>query len=136
MTGLSRGDLRPYPNRPPTAHDGPMACVLTNDLDEGQCWALLSTASLGRVALSVRALPMIVPVRFGVDGRKLRAHLPRGTDLDDAVAGAVVAFEADGYDQDVGRAWTVHAVGRVLGQDTTGFRIEPCVLEGAWLTFT
>jgi hypothetical protein len=136
MTGLPRGDLRPYPDRLTTAHDGPMACVMTTDLDESQCWALLSTTSLGRIALSVRALPMIVPVRFGVDGRRLRAHLPRGTDLDDAVAGAVVAFEADGYEQDVGQAWTVHAIGRVIGQDTTGYQIEPCLLVGTWLTFS
>ena len=34
-----------------------------------ECLALLATAEVGRIAVSARALPLILPVRF-VDGRR------------------------------------------------------------------
>jgi nitroimidazol reductase NimA-like FMN-containing flavoprotein (pyridoxamine 5'-phosphate oxidase superfamily) len=40
-------------------------------LSERECWGLLATASVGRLALSVRALPVIVPVQYYLDGRRL-----------------------------------------------------------------
>jgi hypothetical protein len=33
-------------------------------LQRRECWELLATASVGRLALSVSALPLIVPVQF------------------------------------------------------------------------
>jgi nitroimidazol reductase NimA-like FMN-containing flavoprotein (pyridoxamine 5'-phosphate oxidase superfamily) len=39
-----------------TAHDAV--------LSERECWELLATASVGRLALSVRALPVILPVQY------------------------------------------------------------------------
>ena len=36
-----------------------------------QCWELLATASVGCLALSIRALPVIFPVRYYLDGRRL-----------------------------------------------------------------
>jgi nitroimidazol reductase NimA-like FMN-containing flavoprotein (pyridoxamine 5'-phosphate oxidase superfamily) len=35
-----------------------------------ECWGLLATASVGRIALSVRALPVILPVHYYL-GRRL-----------------------------------------------------------------
>jgi nitroimidazol reductase NimA-like FMN-containing flavoprotein (pyridoxamine 5'-phosphate oxidase superfamily) len=40
-----------------------------------ECWALLATASVGRIALSVRALPVILPVHYYLDGRRLMTCL-------------------------------------------------------------
>jgi len=33
-------------------------------LSERECWRLLAMVSVGRLALSVRALPVIVPVQY------------------------------------------------------------------------
>ena len=33
-------------------------------LSEGECWQLLATATVGRLALSVHALPAILPVQY------------------------------------------------------------------------
>jgi hypothetical protein len=45
-----------------TAHD--------DALSERECWELLATVSVGRLALSVRALPVILPVQYYLDGRR------------------------------------------------------------------
>ena len=40
-------------------------------IPENRCWELLTTVSVGRLALSVRALPVILPVQYYLDGRRL-----------------------------------------------------------------
>lgn len=44
-------------------------------LSERECWELLATVSVGRLALSVRALPVILPVQYYLDGRRLAVCL-------------------------------------------------------------
>lgn len=83
------------------------------DLDRDECLDLLATTSLGRVGLSDRALPMIVPVlyRLGPDGIEFDATgrlLPAA-----AYGGHVVCFEADAADRDTGAGWSVVVVGRL-----------------------
>ena len=51
-----------------TAHD--------DALSERECWELLATVSVGRLALSIRALPLILPVQYYLDGRRLVAADP------------------------------------------------------------
>jgi nitroimidazol reductase NimA-like FMN-containing flavoprotein (pyridoxamine 5'-phosphate oxidase superfamily) len=34
------------------------------ELDAEECWELLALASVGRIALSVKALPTILPVQY------------------------------------------------------------------------
>src|ERR1700730_14753895 len=104
-------------------------------LDEEYCWALLSGGSFGRIALNVDATPVIVPVRYTVGHRTLRVRPAETAGLDDAVLTGVVAFQADGLDDDTHRAWSVHAVGRVIGHDVSRFEVHPTVIEGRWLTF-
>jgi nitroimidazol reductase NimA-like FMN-containing flavoprotein (pyridoxamine 5'-phosphate oxidase superfamily) len=80
-------------------------------LPEETCHELLATATVGRVGMNLGALPVVLPVEFGVldgavvfatnDGVKLRAA------LDDAV----VAFEADEIDPLTYRGWTVLLIG-------------------------
>lgn len=76
-------------------------------LGRAECLALLGTVPLGRLALSVSALPVVLPVGFTVDGDRLLVRTTRGSKLDAALAGAVVAFEADHYDEVTGDAWSV-----------------------------
>ena len=100
---------------------------------EETCMGLLAGTTFGRVSLNVRAMPRIVPVRISVQRRRINAHLQCDADLGAALEGAVVALQADGCDGHTRRAWTVHAVGRVLARSGPDFVIDPTVLDGAWL---
>jgi nitroimidazol reductase NimA-like FMN-containing flavoprotein (pyridoxamine 5'-phosphate oxidase superfamily) len=79
------------------------------ELDE--CRQLLATESLGRIALSVQALPAVVPVFFHLSGN--RVVFPVETDaLYAALSDNIVAFEVDHIDVGTHEGWAVVAVGR------------------------
>ena len=80
-------------------------------LGRDECLRLLASASVGRVALSVRALPVILPVRFVVDGDCILIRVHAGTTLDAATRDAVVAFEADAGAGTGGPDWSVLVTG-------------------------
>ena len=110
--------------------------------DDDRCWSLLAASSLGRVALSVRALPVIVPVRYTVEGSALRLEPAVWPGIDDGRLLSVVAFQADGFDVGSDRVWSVHAVGRIDAlpasaspSSSATLEIRPSHLEGRWLNF-
>lgn len=76
-------------------------------LDRPTCLSLLSSVGVGRVGLSVDALPVIMPVGFRVDGDRIVFALPAGDRGAGAVIGTVLAFEADDVDPATGVGWTV-----------------------------
>ena len=76
-------------------------------LNREQCLELLGTVAVGRVGVSIRALPAILPVNFVLAGGQILFRTIPGTKLDAAAAGAVVAFEADGFDPGGGSGWSV-----------------------------
>jgi len=102
-------------------------------IDEDLCLGLLTEATFGRVCLNVRAMPRIVPIRFTVHRRRINAHLQCDDDLAEALDGAVVALQADGFDDQSQQVWSVHVVGRVLARCDADFVVDPTVIEGAWL---
>ena len=66
-------------------------------LTRADCLGRLATVTVGRVGLSWRALPLILPVHFRlVDDATLVLQARRGTTLHRATDGTVVAFEAEG----------------------------------------
>ena len=69
-----------------------------------QCWDLLRTSEIGRLAVSIRNQPDIFPVNFVVDHGIVVFRTAEGTRLADAVLGESVAFEIDGYDAAAGDA--------------------------------
>jgi nitroimidazol reductase NimA-like FMN-containing flavoprotein (pyridoxamine 5'-phosphate oxidase superfamily) len=77
------------------------------ELSETDCLTLLRTVPVGRVAVSVDALPVILPVNFVLDGTEVLFRTVPGTKLQAAVARVVVAFEADDYDTASGEGWSV-----------------------------
>ncbi len=107
--------------------------ALQTRIDEETCLGLLAGATFGRVCLNVRAMPRIVPVRFTVYRRRINAHLQCDEELAEALDGAVVALQADGFDDRSQQVWSVHVVGRVLARCGADFVVDPTVLEGAWL---
>jgi hypothetical protein len=75
-------------------------------LGNSDCWTLLRTVEVGRLAVLVDGAPDIFPVNFVVDHGSLVFRTSPGTKLDAALQDAPVAFEVDGIDAD-SRAWSV-----------------------------
>jgi nitroimidazol reductase NimA-like FMN-containing flavoprotein (pyridoxamine 5'-phosphate oxidase superfamily) len=84
-----------------------MSPPLLEELATEECIRLLGTTSLGRLGVSIGALPAVLPVNFVVDGDGVVFRTVPGTKLDAATARAVVALEADGYDPATGNTWSV-----------------------------
>jgi hypothetical protein len=77
-------------------------------LTRAECLNLLGTVSVGRVALSHRALPMILPVHFRLDDDdRILIRTTVGTTLARATDEAVVAFEAEGPPGAIDPSWSV-----------------------------
>jgi len=80
-------------------------------IPEPQCWELLASASVGRIALSIHALPAILPVQYYPDGRTLAVCLGH-RELPERSLNAVVAFAADAIDPQTRSGWSVQVQGR------------------------
>ena len=65
------------------------------ELSRARCFDLLATLAVGRVGVSVRALPAILPVAYAVAGDRVVFRSAPGAKLDAAVHRSVVAFETD-----------------------------------------
>ncbi len=74
-------------------------------LDEDESWALLSSISLGRLAISIGDVPDVFPVNFVVQRRTVLIRTAEGTKLSGAAVNRRVAFEADLHD--VAQGWSV-----------------------------
>lgn len=81
-------------------------------LDEGQCLTLLAGSSVGRVGVSIAALPAIFPVNFTLSGRDIIFKTAEGTKFSAAASHAVVAFQCDSVDPVRREGWAVLAIGR------------------------
>jgi uncharacterized protein len=111
-----------------------------------RCWELLATASLGRLALSVRALPVILPVQYYLTGHRLAVCLGHHAIPERSLNDAVIAFTADAIDPVTRSGWSVQIQGRSVilrhdgfdtacGQPTTGqlVEIEPGTVSGYYV---
>ena len=74
-------------------------------MTEDQCWAELSSRTMGRLATSVDGYPDIFPVNYVVQRRTILIRTAEGAKLAGATINARVAFEAD--DHDVAQGWSV-----------------------------
>lgn len=82
-------------------------------LTEQQCLALLGSARLGRIALTDRALPIILPVGFARLDDDLIFRVGQGALSRAARMGQVVCFEVDWADDAFEQAWSVAAIGQL-----------------------
>ena len=76
-----------------------------------ECQALLRQATIGRVAVSIGAVPAVFPVNFVVVDDGIAFLTGKGTKLDAAVRNAVIAFEVDDFDAVYHTGWSVLVVG-------------------------
>ncbi len=94
-------------------------------LSEEDCLLLLGSASIGRLALSVRALPVVLPVNFALLPDGILICTGAEARLDQACDQAVVAFEVDGFDPITQTGWSV------LVQGTASVLTAPAELHDA-----
>lgn len=79
----------------------------TSILDAHDCWALLRSVSVGRLAVWNVDHPDIFPVNYAVDHSSVVFRTGEGTKLAASLGELPVAFEADGVAQETGIAWSV-----------------------------
>jgi len=80
-------------------------------LSAAECVQLLHQVPVGRIGITVDALPVILPVNFSVMGDEIMFRTNPGTKLAAASAGTVVAFEVDWWEEDGCSGWSVLAQG-------------------------
>lgn len=100
-------------------------------LTEHDAMMLLAAGDVGRVGVTMGALPAIFPVNYGlVDGHIVFRTSP-GSKLAAATRGAVVAFEVDDYDRTDRSGWSVLAVGQAEVVHDIGitFRVLDAAIE-------
>jgi len=81
------------------------------ELDRDACLRKLGDRGIGRVAVSINALPAILPVNYAMLDGDVVFRTGPGTKLDAAAAGVVVAFEIDQADPYLHAGWSVLVVG-------------------------
>ena len=81
--------------------------LILEELDRDECLRLLAVAPVGRVGITIGALPAILPVNFALVGPHIVVRTVPGTKLDSAMRRAVVAFEVDSYAPDGSSGWSV-----------------------------
>lgn len=95
-------------------------------LDRAACLAHLENSLLGRVALSMGALPTILPVNFRLVDEHVVFRTGVGSKLDAAARGAVIAFEVDSVDPIGHTGWSVVVTG-IAHEATTNGWVDPIV---------
>ena len=92
-------------------HDDPNV----KELAVNECWALLRTGVVGRLAVWVDDHPDIFPLNYAVDHGTIVFRSARGTKMSAALSAAPVALEVDGYISESHEAWSVVLKGRAEG---------------------
>lgn len=108
-----QSDIRPYPQGRRSADT---ESVLVNEglelLSEEEARRLLARGGLGRIGITIGAMPAIFPVTYEIVDDAIVFLTAPGSKLSAATEGAVVAFEVDDYDDTTREGWSVLVVGR------------------------
>lgn len=81
-------------------------------LTEEQALDLLTSGEVGRIGLTIGAMPAIFPVNYRVIDGAIVFRTAPGSKLSAAAESAVVAFEVDDYQLADRTGWSVLAVGQ------------------------
>jgi len=99
-------------------------------LDRAECRRLLATAAVGRVAGTSGALPVVLPLRYELDGDSIVFETGLGSTLDFVTSGSVVAFEVDNLHERGHASWTVMVTGVAERIDDHAVRLSPELISG------
>lgn len=104
-------------------------------LSEQACLDLLATAQIGRVLVSMDALPAALPVNFSLVGDTIVFRTAPGTKLSAAVEHAVLGFEVDDFDAEHRSGWSVLAIGtsRVISEPDEVAELDLAGLDSWWM---
>jgi uncharacterized protein len=104
-------------------------------LDRSECKRLLGTTTVGRLGLTVRGLPWVIPVRFVFDGARILVDVGKDAAMANAARDAVVAFETDDVDPVSHQRWSVMATGiaREVHWSWSEGHVDPHQHEGGTL---
>ncbi|MGW6914397.1 helix-turn-helix domain-containing protein [Kitasatospora sp. NPDC054939] len=89
---------------PGTGQAGPHPALLR--LTEDECWDLLGTHGIGRIALSGDGAPLVVPVNFRIHRRTVVVRTAPGSPVAGAW-GRPVSFQVDRFDDRLHNGWSV-----------------------------
>jgi uncharacterized protein len=90
-------------------------------IERAECFELLASQTVGRLAVSRWTGPLVVPVNFVLDGESIVFRSGPGTKLR-SLAARPVSFQVDEIDPESRTGWSVLARGRaqeVSGRDLT-----------------
>jgi hypothetical protein len=82
------------------------------EISQEECLHLLDLSRVGRIGVSVHALPVVLPVNYVMHDGAVVFRVGPGTKLAAATAGTVVAFEVDHHDPNGSLGWSVLVQGR------------------------
>jgi nitroimidazol reductase NimA-like FMN-containing flavoprotein (pyridoxamine 5'-phosphate oxidase superfamily) len=77
-----------------------------DDIDPGECWRLVETLPVGRLAVIVGHYPLVFPVNYAVDNQTIVFRTGRGTKLY-AIDRSNVSFQVDEIDLVRQQGWSV-----------------------------
>jgi uncharacterized protein len=95
-------------------------------LDRDECLALLAAAHVGRVGVSIGALPTVLPVSYRLIDEQVMFRTGVGSKLDAATVGAVIAFEVDDVDPVSHEGWSVVVTG--IAAVVSGGEVPPSAI--------
>jgi uncharacterized protein len=98
----------------PVVRNRPSGRARWRELTRSECFALLASAHVGRVALVDARGPVMFPVNFVLDRHTLVFRTGEGTKLDAAGRASRVCFEADGTDPATRSGWSVVVRGEAV----------------------
>jgi nitroimidazol reductase NimA-like FMN-containing flavoprotein (pyridoxamine 5'-phosphate oxidase superfamily) len=85
-----------------------------SQLSRDDCLTLLGQHRLGRVSVSIGALPAIIPVNYALWNDEVVFRTAPGTKLSAALRGSVVGFEIDALNDAGSAGWSVLVIGRAI----------------------
>jgi nitroimidazol reductase NimA-like FMN-containing flavoprotein (pyridoxamine 5'-phosphate oxidase superfamily) len=81
-------------------------------MDRAESLRLLASVAVGRLILTIGALPTVRPMNFAVMDDRIVLRTAADSAISRRVDQAVVAFEADQLDGETGTGWSVTVTGR------------------------
>ncbi|MCB1029869.1 MAG: pyridoxamine 5'-phosphate oxidase family protein [Acidimicrobiales bacterium] len=111
-------------------------------LSREDCLRLLASGWLGRISVSIAALPAILPVGYLLMDDSVVFRSAPSSKLDALGRGEVICFQADDVDRQTRTAWSVSVVGRaeVISDEaqlgalaTVEEDLWPSITTAAWL---
>ena len=98
----------------PAVNDPRPDLLAWQELTKAECFGLLATEHLGRVAIVDDRGPVVFPVNFVLDRHTVVFRTEEGTKLRAASRGSPVCFEVDGADTAAHTGWSVIVRGEIV----------------------